>query len=111
MYGKGPAAGPQLHPSYDSWANNTLPTYHVGQQFEPTELQLNPGHTAAPALLTETDLLQLMENNQIGTDATQAGSKRGQRGQSSGPLHLAHLRSFVVPGYSTIKQSPSNGCV
>lgn len=72
VYGKGPAQGPRLDPIYDSWANNTLPTYHVGQQFEPTELQLNPGHTAAPALLSETDLLQKMENHQIGTDATQA---------------------------------------
>ena len=30
------------------------------------------GQTAAPALLSETDLLQKMENHQIGTDATQA---------------------------------------
>jgi DNA topoisomerase-3 len=44
----------------------------VGQQFAPTTLRLDESHTAAPALLSETDLLQKMENNQIGTDATQA---------------------------------------
>ena len=40
VYGKGPIEGPRLDPSYDSWANNTLPTYHVGQTFTPTALDL-----------------------------------------------------------------------
>jgi len=72
VYGKGPVGGPRFDVSYDGWANNTLPTYAVGQRFEPTELSLAPGATQPPQLLSETDLLQKMENHQIGTDATQA---------------------------------------
>ena len=107
VYGKGPVAGPRLDPAYDSWANNTLPTYHVGQQFTPTDLQLVPGHTAAPPLLTETDLLQKMENNQIGTDATQAAHIEkvvGERGYAKkvgeNRLMPTELGEALVAGYS-----------
>ena len=73
VYGKGPAGGhPVLSPSYDGWSSNTIPSYVVGQRFEPTELALRPGRTQPPPLLSETDLLSKMEAHQIGTDATQA---------------------------------------
>ena len=72
VYGKGPAGGPVLQPSYDGWSSNTIPSYVVGQRFEPTELSLRPGRTQPPPLLSETDLLSKMEAHQIGTDATQA---------------------------------------
>ena len=50
VYGKGPAGGPRLEPSYDSWAGNTLPTYVAGQRFEPSELRLNESACRAPLL-------------------------------------------------------------
>uniref|UniRef100_A0A1B0A940 DNA topoisomerase n=1 Tax=Glossina pallidipes TaxID=7398 RepID=A0A1B0A940_GLOPL len=43
-----------------------------GQVFQPTEINMNEGATVAPPLLTEADLIALMEKNGIGTDATHA---------------------------------------
>ena len=107
VYGKGPAGGPRLEPSYDSWSGNTLPTYFVGQQFEPTELRLDESATAAPPLLSEVDLLQKMENHQIGTDATQAAHIEkvvGERGYAvkvgDNRLRPTELGEGLVAGYS-----------
>jgi DNA topoisomerase-3 len=107
VYGKGPAGGPRLEPSYDSWAGNTLPTYVVGQRFEPTELRLDESATAAPPLLSEVDLLQKMENHQIGTDATQAAHIEkvvGERGYAvkvgDNRLRPTDLGEGLVAGYS-----------
>lgn len=107
VYGKGPVGGPRLDPSYDSWSNNTLPTYHVGQQFTPTTLRLDQSQTAAPALLSEVDLLQKMENHQIGTDATQAAHIEkivGERGYAvkvgENRLKPTELGEGLVAGYS-----------
>ena len=107
VYGKGPAGGPRLEPSYDSWAGNTLPTYVVGQRFEPTELRLDESATAAPPLLSEVDLLQKMENHQIGTDATQATHIEkvvGERGYAvkvgDNRLRPTDLGEGLVAGYS-----------
>jgi hypothetical protein len=107
VYGKGPAGGPRLEPSYDSWAGNTLPTYVVGQRFEPTELRLDESATAAPPLLSEVDLLQKMENHGIGTDATQATHIEkvvGERGYAvkvgDNRLKPTELGEGLVAGYS-----------
>ena len=107
VYGKGPSQGPRLDPSYDSWSNNTLPTYHVGQQIVPSELRLDKSHTNAPQLLSEVDLLQKMENHQIGTDATQAAHIEkivGERGYAvkvgENRLRPTELGEGLVAGYS-----------
>ncbi|GAA5844939.1 hypothetical protein JCM3766R1_000338 [Sporobolomyces carnicolor] len=55
---------------YDKWHGNYLPDFQVGEQFEPDELELKQGTTTQPNLLTEADLVSLMDKNGIGTDAT-----------------------------------------
>ncbi|GAA5979660.1 hypothetical protein JCM5350_003800 [Sporobolomyces pararoseus] len=55
---------------YDKWQGNYLPDFQVGEQFEPDELELKEGTTTQPNLLTEADLVSLMDKNGIGTDAT-----------------------------------------
>jgi DNA topoisomerase III len=57
---------------YDKWTGKEIHAYEVGGTFEPTELGLHEGVTTAPALLTEADLIALMEKHGIGTDATHA---------------------------------------
>lgn len=60
-----------------------------GETFEPTVLEMVAGKTSAPSLLTEADLIALMDKHGIGTDATHAEhietiKKRGKKTLCSG---------------------------
>lgn len=57
---------------YDKWSAKQIHNYEQNQRFEPTEISLHEGATTAPPLLTEADLIALMEKHGIGTDATHA---------------------------------------
>ncbi|KAI9005485.1 DNA topoisomerase [Phycomyces nitens] len=56
--------------TYDKWSGNQLARYSLHERFTPTALELKSGRTEAPNLLTEYDLISLMEKHEIGTDAT-----------------------------------------
>lgn len=53
---------------YDGWGGSgtTLPHFEVGQQFIPSELLLKEGRTEPPPLLSEADLLGLMDKVSTG---------------------------------------------
>jgi DNA topoisomerase III len=55
---------------YDKWETNVLPDFEEGDTFLPTSCLLKEGETSRPKLLTEADLVALMDKNGIGTDAT-----------------------------------------
>lgn len=55
---------------YDRWEGRLLPEFAVGQVFVPSSLLLRESKTHAPPLLSEADLISLMDANGIGTDAT-----------------------------------------
>ncbi|KAI8890432.1 prokaryotic type I DNA topoisomerase, partial [Backusella circina FSU 941] len=55
---------------YDRWNGNYIPEFQEGDEFIPSEINMVEGSTTAPNLLTEPDLIGLMEKNEIGTDAT-----------------------------------------
>ncbi|CAO1624119.1 unnamed protein product [Jaminaea pallidilutea] len=55
---------------YDKWTGNILPPYQQGEEFKPHSCTMKEGSTSAPNLLTEADLVALMDKNGIGTDAT-----------------------------------------
>ncbi|XP_064601607.1 DNA topoisomerase 3-alpha-like [Liolophura sinensis] len=57
---------------YDRWNAKIIPVYNKGDSFQPNSIQINAGETSAPPLLTEADLIALMEKHGIGTDATHA---------------------------------------
>nr|XP_014098832.1 DNA topoisomerase 3-alpha isoform X2 [Bactrocera oleae] len=57
---------------YEKWNAKQIHKYERGQLFEPTEISMQEGATTAPPLLTEADLIVLMEKHGIGTDATHA---------------------------------------
>jgi DNA topoisomerase-3 len=57
---------------YENWTGNILPTFTLGETFEPTQAMMTEGKTTAPGYLTEPDLIALMDANGIGTDATMA---------------------------------------
>ncbi|XP_019609294.2 DNA topoisomerase 3-alpha isoform X1 [Rhinolophus sinicus] len=57
---------------YDRWGDKTLPVYERGSRFQPSTVEMVDGETSPPQLLTEADLIALMEKHGIGTDATHA---------------------------------------
>lgn len=57
---------------YEKWTGKEIHHYEIGNTFVPTVLDLHEGKTSPPSLLTEADLIALMEKHGIGTDATHA---------------------------------------
>ncbi|KAH9979024.1 DNA topoisomerase [Lactifluus volemus] len=55
---------------YDKWNGKELPDFEEGATFVPTICELRDGTTTKPSLLTEADLVGIMDKNGIGTDAT-----------------------------------------
>ncbi|XP_061455143.1 DNA topoisomerase 3-alpha [Rhineura floridana] len=57
---------------YENWSDKVIPVYERGSHFQPTTVEMVDGETTPPQLLTEADLISLMEKHGIGTDATHA---------------------------------------
>ncbi|RIB15145.1 prokaryotic type I DNA topoisomerase [Gigaspora rosea] len=55
---------------YDRWGESTLPNFQKGETFIPTTCEMREGRTSPPEYLTEADLISIMDQNGIGTDAT-----------------------------------------
>lgn len=53
---------------YENWSDKQMHNYEQGQTFQPTTLELTDGETSPPKLLTEADLIALMEKHGIGND-------------------------------------------
>jgi DNA topoisomerase-3 len=56
--------------TYDKWSASQIPNFQQNQTFIPSVLDMTESTTSAPEMLTEVDLIGLMEKNEIGTDAT-----------------------------------------
>eukprot|EP00095_Tigriopus_kingsejongensis_P006130 maker-scaffold98_size375582-snap-gene-2.32 protein:Tk06130 transcript:maker-scaffold98_size375582-snap-gene-2.32-mRNA-1 annotation:"dna topoisomerase 3-alpha" len=57
---------------YEKWSDKEIADYEQIESFEPTKIDLVDGQTQPPPLLTEADLIALMDKHGIGTDATHA---------------------------------------
>ncbi|XP_078042704.1 topoisomerase 3-alpha isoform X2 [Augochlora pura] len=57
---------------YEKWSDKEIPVYEEGQTFRPTSINMVQEETSPPQLLTEADLITLMDKFGIGTDATHA---------------------------------------
>lgn len=55
---------------YERWTSTPIPDFTKGEKFIPSSLRMEESKTTAPKLLTESDLITLMDKNGIGTDAT-----------------------------------------
>lgn len=99
---------------YEKWVETPLPELSLQQTFIPTGLLLKEGRTTAPSLLTEAELITVMDRNGIGTDATIAehiktiqerGYAQKQQGSFFVPtsLGLALVESYEDMGLELAK--------
>lgn len=51
---------------YDRWEGMHIPNFQRGERFMPTVCEMREGQTTRPSLLTEADLVTLMDKNGIG---------------------------------------------
>tara|TARA_B100000475_G_scaffold200744_1_gene185946 strand:+ start:401 stop:2659 length:2259 start_codon:yes stop_codon:yes gene_type:complete len=114
IYGPGPLFppdGPRLNPYFDNWtAQEELPTFEDGERFQPSHRNLRDSETVKPQMLSEVDLLTLMEKNGIGTDATQAqhiDKVVGERGYAKkvgeNRLVPTNIGEALVAGYDSLQ--------
>ncbi|XP_017884787.1 DNA topoisomerase 3-alpha [Ceratina calcarata] len=57
---------------YEKWSDKEIATYREGEVFRPAGIDMVEEETSPPQLLTEADLISLMDKYGIGTDATHA---------------------------------------
>lgn len=77
--------------TYFKWNAKEIPQYFRNEEFIPQSVLMNDGKTTPPQLLTESELIALMEKHEIGTDAT----------------HAEHIDTVQGRGY--VKKLPKNG--
>ncbi|KAI1278104.1 DNA topoisomerase 3-alpha [Halotydeus destructor] len=95
---------------YDKWYGSELPKYVQGEILALDEIQMKEGATTPPPLLTESDLIALMEKHGIGTDATHADHIETIKARKY--AEVTHDRRFkplplgfgLIEGYSAIQQ-------
>ena len=57
---------------YERWSDKEIIDYSQTREFQPTSIDMLDSSTEPPRLLTEADLISLMDKHGIGTDATHA---------------------------------------
>ncbi|KAL3318443.1 DNA topoisomerase 3-alpha [Cichlidogyrus casuarinus] len=80
---------------YERWAEKDMPNFSRGEWIDPVHLKFDEGKTSPPQLLTEADLIAMMDKFGIGTDATHAEhiEKIKQR------LYVGlHQDKYLMPG-------------
>ncbi|KAH9257074.1 hypothetical protein BASA81_004895 [Batrachochytrium salamandrivorans] len=99
---------------YDRWGERAIPeTLVEGNTFVPSELVLVQGETTAPELLTEAELIRLMDKHGIGTDATIADHIKTMlereyaskvQGSKFAPSNLgvALIRAYIEMGHEAV---------
>ncbi|XP_059616595.1 DNA topoisomerase 3-alpha [Phlebotomus argentipes] len=96
---------------YENWSDREIHRYETGTSFEPSSIEMSEGKTTAPQMLTEADLIALMEKHCIGTDATHAEhintiKERGYIGEvENGFLVPGTLGMGLVEGYDAMSLS------
>ena len=72
---------------YEKWNSNTIPVFQEGEKFIPTQILFHESQTKPPNLLTEAELIDLMDKNGIiEYSLVQAGSSMFFEGH--GPFKL-----------------------
>lgn len=57
---------------FETWTDKEMPNYNQGQLIKRFAVSMAEGKTDPPRLMTEADLIAIMDKEGIGTDATHA---------------------------------------
>ncbi|NXO01935.1 TOP3A topoisomerase, partial [Rhinopomastus cyanomelas] len=93
---------------YERWSDKVIPLYQKDTRFQPTTVEMVDGETSPPLLLTEADLIALMDKHGIGTDATHSDhietiKRRMYVGLTADQRFLpGHLGMGLVEGYDSM---------
>lgn len=60
----------QIYEPFEFWGGVELPKFQEGEVLTPSDYSVRQGKTTPPQLLTEADLIGMMEKHNIGTDST-----------------------------------------
>lgn len=106
----------EIYSPWERWSTGQgeLPPLEIGSRVAPFSFMLQDGRTAPPRLLSEAELISLMDRNGIGTDATIAShimtiqdrgyaSKNGQLEFSPTNLGIALVAGYNSMGYQLNK--------
>lgn len=93
---------------WDKWSESTVPLLYNGMTFAPASVSMREGATVAPLLLTEAELLGLMNSHGIGTDATMAAHidtiiTRKYVSYHEGTLTPTPLGLALIKSYDAVK--------
>ncbi|KAA3670120.1 DNA topoisomerase III, partial [Paragonimus westermani] len=80
---------------YDRWVERDMPAFTLGDWILPINIEMVSGQTSPPPLLTEADLISLMDRHGIGTDSTHADHIETIKQRLYVGLEQA---KFLVPG-------------
>ena len=92
---------------FERWNSTRIPNMKLGDTFKPTSVLLNEGQTQPPQQLTEAQLITLMDQQGIGTDATIAThiktiQDRGYVVFSNGKFAPSPLGTALVAAYEEL---------
>jgi DNA topoisomerase-3 len=92
---------------YVKWESSVIPNFEVNEEYQITVLKMNERMTVAPKLLTEPELINLMDKEGIGTDATIAEhiktiQERGYTKKISRFFHPLPLGLALIKGYDSM---------
>ena len=106
----------EIYAPWERWSTGQgqLPPLEIGSRITPSSFMLQDGRTVPPRLLTEAELISLMDRNGIGTDATIAShiqtiqdrgyaSKNAQQEFSPTDLGISLVEGYNSMGYQLNK--------
>jgi DNA topoisomerase-3 len=92
---------------FEKWSGNHIPEFKLGEKLSPTVLEMTSGFTTKPLMLTEADLIGLMDKSGIGTDATihehiKKILERDYANKDDGYFYPTTLGMALVSGYDNM---------
>lgn len=90
--------------TYDKWASTSVPDFSQGEQFLPSVCELKSGQTSRPNLLTEADLVGLMDKNGIGQLSCTSRRYEADRATGTDATIAEHIAKIIEREYVIEKQ-------